>query len=155
SETVTTVHRSGMSPRVLTPPIDPSELAPDSPGQRGRPAESAGPSSKTFDLATSYSIDGGFGDAYAELIPDRTETGLILGDGDDALGAAHIAARLGLESTGVSFPIAKAARKVTDAAQEPNPILVGRQNVFVEQLARLGKAHLADLRPGEGAIEIV
>ncbi len=35
------VRRAGLNQRTLTPPIDPDELAPDSPGDRGRPADAA------------------------------------------------------------------------------------------------------------------
>jgi zinc carboxypeptidase len=110
---------------------------------------------KTFDLTTAYSIDGWFGDTYPDLIPDRLETAIVVGDGRESLGAAQIATRLGLESTGVTLPLARNARKITNAAAEPNPILVGKSNELVQQLIRLGKVRLADLRPGEGAIQIV
>jgi hypothetical protein len=110
---------------------------------------------KTFDLSTAYSIDGWFGDTFVDLIPDRLETAIVVGDGLESLGAAHIAARLGLEATGVTLPLARNARKVTNAAGEPNPILVGRSNDLVQQLAKLGKVRLDDLKPGEGAIQIV
>jgi hypothetical protein len=43
------VRRSGLNSRTLTPPIDPAELAPDSPGERGRPAEAAAATAVTFD----------------------------------------------------------------------------------------------------------
>src|SRR5439155_18692949 len=110
---------------------------------------------KTFDLARAYSIDGWFGDSYVDLIPDRLETAIIIGDAKDSLGAAHIATRLGLETTGVTLPLARNARKITNAAAEPNPILVGRSNDLVQQLVKLGKVRLDDLKPGEGAIQIV
>src|SRR5437867_566461 len=110
---------------------------------------------KTFDLARAYSIDGWFGDSYVDLIPDRLETAIIVGDAKDSLGAAHIATRLGLETTGVTLPLARNARKITNAAAEPNPILVGRSNDLVQQLVKLGKVRLDDLKPGEGAIQIV
>jgi murein tripeptide amidase MpaA len=150
-----TVHRSGMSPRLLTPPIDPGELAPDSPGQRGRAAEAAAVPAKRVDLANAYSIDGWFGDSYADLIPDRSETVLVLGEGEESLGSTHIAARLGLESTGVTLPIAKAAAAVRAPELEPNPILIGGSNPFVQQLVRIGRARLDDLGPGDGVIEMV
>src|SRR4029453_7529958 len=96
----------------LTPTIDPDELAPDSPGDRGAPAQTARGPAKTFDLSNTYSIEGWYADSYADLTPDRTDTSIVIGDGGDAVGAAHIAARLGLETTGVTFPIAKADREV-------------------------------------------
>src|SRR5262245_25811361 len=110
---------------------------------------------KTFDLSTAYSIDGWFGDTFVDLIPDRLETALVIGDGLESLGATHIAARLGLESTGVTLPITRSARRVTNAGAEPNPILVGRSNDLVQQLVKLGKVRLDDLKPGEGAIQVV
>jgi hypothetical protein len=150
------VRRSGLNGRTLTPPIDPDELAPDSPGDRGRPADAAerGPA-KTFDLTDVYSIDGWLGDSFVDLIPDRTETAILVGGAADSFGAAHIAARLGLESTGVTLPIARPAAKVRDAARETNPILVGRTNPLVADLIKIGKTRLDDLRPGEGAIHVV
>jgi len=155
SEGHAVVHRSGISSRLLTPPIEPGELAADSPGQRGRASAPASVAAKSFDLASAYSIDGWFGDSFADLIPDRTDTVILLGEGDDAIGAAHIAARLGLESTGLTLPLVKPSSKVVNAAQEVNPILVGRQNALVDRLARVGRVALDDVRPGEGVVQVV
>src|SRR5262249_4689488 len=83
------------------------------------------------------------------------ETAILVGDAKESLGAAHIATRLGLETTGVTLPLARSARKTAGAAAEPNPILVGRENDLVQQLVKLGKARLDDLRAGEGAVQIV
>ena len=110
---------------------------------------------KTFDLSSAYSIDGWFGDSYVDLIPDRLETAIVVGDAKESFGAAHIATRLGLETTGITLPLARDARKITNAAAEPNPILVGRSNELVRQLVKIGKARLDDLQAGEGAIQVV
>jgi murein tripeptide amidase MpaA len=110
---------------------------------------------KTFDLAKAYSIEGWFGDSYVDLIPDRLETAIVVGDAKESIGAAHIATRLGLETTGITLPLARDARKITNAGGEPNPILVGRSNELVRQLLKIGKARLDDLKPGEGAIQMV
>ena len=59
----------------------------------------------------------------------------MVGPGTDTLGAAHIAARLGLETTGITLPITKRDEKVKEPGNEPSPILVGRHNALVEQLA--------------------
>lgn len=150
------VRRSGYNNRALTPPIDPDELAPDSPGERGRTGDgpATGPA-KTFDLSSAYSIDGWFGDAYTDLIPDRLETSLVVSKSTDTLGAAHIAARLGLESTGVTVPIVKLDNSIREPAREQNPILVGRSNELVDRLIKIGKARVDDLHPGEGVVQIV
>jgi Zinc carboxypeptidase/S-layer like family, outer domain len=149
------VRRAGLNSRTLTPPIDPDELAPDSPGERGQAAAAPRAPAKNFDLSNAFSIEGWFGDSYADLIPDRTETSLILGGADDSLGAAHIAARLGLESTGVTLPIARADREIRDAAREASPILVGRANTLTQDLGKIGRARVDDLQPGEGVVQIV
>jgi len=149
------VPRMGLNQRTLTPPIDPEELADDSPGARGAAAEVRSAPAKPFDLADAYSIDGWFGDVYRDLVPDRTETTIVLGDASDTIGAAHIATRLGLETTGVSLPITKLDAKVRTAAREASPILVGRGNSLVADLVKIGKARLDDLGAGEGAIQIV
>ncbi len=149
------VRRAGLNQRTLTPPIEPGELATDSPGERGAPAAAGRAPARNFDLSNAFSIEGWFGDSYVDLIPDRTETSVIVGGADDALGAAHIAARLGLETTGVTLPIAKRDSDVRDAPREASPILVGRANALTAQLTKIGRARLDDLRAGEGAIQIV
>src|SRR5262249_46963180 len=93
--------------------------------------------------------------AYADLIPDRTDTTIVLGSAADSLGAAHIAARLGLETTGITLPLTRIADKVRTPEREPNPILVGRSNALVDRLVKIGKARLDDLQPGEGVVQIV
>src|SRR5262249_38542628 len=128
------------------------------PGERGAPAAAptaASAPARTFDLTNALSIDGWYGDAYADLIPDRIDTAIVLGSAADALGAAHIAARLGLETTGITLPLTRVAAKVRTPEREPNPILVGRSNALVERLVKIGKARVDDLQPGEGAVQIV
>lgn len=150
-----TIARVGLNSRTLTPPIDPDELALDSPGARGRAAERVSAPARQFDLVDPYSIDGWYGDDYTDLIPDATATSLVLGDASDAFGAVHVAARLGLETTGISLPIARRDEDVRDAAREASPILFGRSNRLVDDLITVGKVRIEDLQPGEGAIEIV
>lgn len=150
------VTRTGLNQRTLTPPIDPDELAPDSPGDRGRPAEAgAAAAGRVFDLTTALSIDGWYGDAYADLIADRTDTVLVLGGPSESLGAADIAARLGLETTGITLPLTRTADKVRTPEREPSPILVGRGNALVERLVKIGKARLDGVQPGDGVVQVV
>src|SRR5262245_7699630 len=151
------VSRTGLNQRTLTPPIDPDELAPDSPGERGAPAAGAGGGgpARNFDLTNALTIEGWYGDAYSDLIPDRTDTAIVLGTPADSFGATHIAARLGLETTGITLPLTRVADKVRTPEREPNPILVGGSNALVQRLVKIGKARLDDLQPGEGTVTIV
>jgi hypothetical protein len=52
------VRRAGLNARTLTPPIDPDELVPDSPGERGAATTAPRPPAKTFDLSNALSIEG-------------------------------------------------------------------------------------------------
>ena len=78
-----------------------------------------------------------------------------LGGAADSLPAAHIAARLGLETTGITLPLTRIADKVRTPERESSPILVGRSNALIERLVKIGKARLDDLQPGEGAVQVV
>jgi hypothetical protein len=111
---------------------------------------------KSFDLSNTYSIDGWFGDLYRDLAPDSTETSVVVGgDPAEASGAADIAARLGLETTGITLPIAKRDADVPRPENEPSPILVGRGNRLVQALIQGGRLSADPLAKGEGAIELV
>jgi hypothetical protein len=151
--------RAGAAPAAATPaPAGQRGGAPSAstpaPAPAAAPATPSAPA-KPFDLSGVYSLDGWLGDAYQDLIPDRVETSLILGGPRDSFGATHIAARLGLESTGITLPLTKRDEKVKQPQSEPSPILVGRDNRLVQQLLKIGKARVDDLQPGEGAIQIV
>jgi murein tripeptide amidase MpaA len=150
------VRRAGLNGRTLTPPVDPDEFLPDPSPDRppGAPDPRLAPA-KPFDLSATYSLEGWFGDAYADLIPDRTESLIVVGGGSDTLGAAHIAARLGLETTGISLPITRRDHLVKEPGNEAGPVLVGRDNTHARQLIKIGKARLDDLAAGEGAVQIV
>jgi hypothetical protein len=147
------VRRAGLNGRTLTPPVDPDEYAPE-PNASGVVEPRLAPA-KPFDLTNAFTIEGWYGDAYQDLIPDRTDTGVILGDASDAIGAAHIAARLGLETTGMNLPITRRDEKVKEPGNEASPILVGRNNSLVRQLIKIGKTRLDDLAPREGEVHIV
>jgi hypothetical protein len=147
------VRRSGMNARTLTPPVEPDEFVPE-PNAAGVIEPRLAPA-RSFDLTNTYSIDGWFGDAYQDLIPDRTDTTIIVGDPADSLGAAHIAARLGLETTGITLPIVRRDAKIREPGNEPSPILVGRDNLLVRQLAKIGRTRVDDLTPGEGEVHLV
>ena len=146
------VHRAGMNQRTLTPPIDPDELAPDSPGDRGAAAQAAPRAGEGVRFVESRTRSrAGTAIRYADLIPDRTDTTPDpRRTAGTRLGAAHIAARLGLETTGVTLPIANADREVRDATREPSPILVGRSNRLTQDLVKIGRARLDDLRARRG-----
>jgi hypothetical protein len=106
-----------------------------------------------FDLSSFYSNDGALGDSDNNLIPDRVDA-LIVPDGA-ARGAVSLAARLGLESTGIAVPIAKPVKSIAAPESEPPLILIGQSNPIAEQLAKDAKWERPQLAQGEGLIQIV
>lgn len=177
---VVTVRRSGLNPRALTPPDDDppagaagaaggaggagagrgggagAETAGAAPAGGGA-AQAAAPTAESarYDLLSALTIDGWLGDSYPDLLADRVDATLVIGSGAESFGAAHIAARLGLETTGIAVPIVRRASEVTDPARETNPILVGRDNAHVETLVKIGRARLDGLAPGEGVVQVI
>ncbi|GBC83190.1 hypothetical protein HRbin10_02331 [bacterium HR10] len=111
---------------------------------------------RELSLANIYSTEGLLKGSPTELIPNRVDTTIIVGPDREAVWAAEIAARLGLESTGVKLPISRMANEVKDEKSEINPILIGREHPFVRALRERGKlTNLAELQPNQGLVEIV
>ncbi len=167
-----TVRRSGLNPRALSPPDDDPPAtaaggavgagrgggagAADTGGSAPAAAQpAAAATGPRYDLLSALTIDGWLADSYPDLLADRVDATLVIGSGVESLGAAHIAARLGLESTGIAVPIVRRASEVTDPSRETNPILVGRDNAHVETLVKIGRARLDGLAPGEGVVQVI
>lgn len=110
---------------------------------------------RSADLSNLYATGGLLGDSQNDLIPDRTDTIIIPAGAEEALGAIDLAARLGLESTGIRVPLAKAPADVQDPAGESNPILIGRTNPLVQRLVDDKKLDAGELQPGQGLLRIV
>jgi len=119
------------------------------------PARRPGAGAKeNFDLSSFYTNEGALADSDNNLIPDRVDV-LLSADGDGSDGVVDLAARLGLESTGVSLPIAKSPGELTTPESEPILVLVGLSHPTVEQLVKNHKWERPALQPGEGLIQLV
>jgi hypothetical protein len=112
-----------------------------------------GGSKETLDLSTLYSTDGLLGDSDNNLIPDRLDAMFSPG-GEAAAGIVNIAARVGLESTGLSFPMARAAGAIEKPESDPPLVLVGTRHPLIERLAKDNKVELPT-QPGDGVIQVV
>jgi hypothetical protein len=113
-----------------------------------------GGAKEAFDLSTFYANDGGLGDSDNNLIPDRLDV-LLSAEGAGSEGVVDLAARLGLESTGVSLPIARPAKAITSPAGEPMLVLIGLSHPIAAQLVKDKKWEMPALQPGEGLIQVV
>ena len=132
-------------PRVTT-----TETAASQPPGR-RPG---GGTKENFDLSTFYSIDGALADSDNNLIPDRVDV-VLSAEPDGGNAAVDLAARLGLESTGVAVPIAKPAKTIASPDGEPILVLIGTSHPLIERLVDDHKWERPPLAPGDGLIQIV
>ena len=135
--------------------IDLPRAASAEPAASQAPARRPGGAAKdAFDLSTFYANDGALGDSDNNLIPDRLDV-LLSAEGEGSEGIIDLAARLGLESTGISLPIARTAKSLTAPATEPILVLIGTSHPIVEQLIKEHKWEAPPLQPGEGLIQVV
>jgi hypothetical protein len=134
------------------------ELAVDIPRATPPPpaplARRAGASKDALDLSSLYSIDGMLGDSDSNLIPDRTEV-LLAVDGPGIEPVVDLAARIGLESAGVSLPLVYPAASIEKPQSEPTLVLIGTANPLIERLVAEKKFDRTDLKPGEGVVSVV
>lgn len=127
------------------------------PERRTRAADAG--HAQRFALSDLYTSNGLLADSDGDRIADSTGTLLVLPAGSvetasPGRGVAHMAARLGLESTGVAFPLIKLDTETAEPEREHSLVLFGTTNRLTEQLRRIGKAS-APPSPGAGAIEMV
>lgn len=109
---------------------------------------------ENLDLSNLYANDGLLGDADTNLIPDRLDA-ILVPSGDGLARTLDVAARLGLESTGVVFPAAVPADAVRKPESEPTMVLIGVAHPLVDRLVEEGKFEAPSLSPGEGLIQVV
>jgi hypothetical protein len=131
-------------PRAAEPP------APEMPPGR-RPGAGA---KESLDLSSLFSNDGLIGDSDSNLIPDRIDA-VISPSGDATEGVIDLAARIGLESTGVSLPIVIPADRLGKPDSQPTLVLVGTSHPIASELASSEKLVPVPLDAGQGAIQVV
>jgi hypothetical protein len=105
-------------------------------------------------LANLYTNDGLLGDSDNNRIPDRFDV-VLSPSGEATEGAVDLAARLGLESTGISIPVALPPDRLGDPEDEPTLVLIGITHPLVDKLAAEKKFARPALQPGEGFLHVV
>src|SRR5439155_694539 len=75
--------------------------------------------------------------------------------GDGTEGTVNLAARLGLESTGISIPVALPPDRLGNPEDEPTLVLIGITHPLVEKLVTEKKFERPPLQAGEGLLQIV
>lgn len=129
----------------------PEQASPATAGDGSRPGRAG---HETLSLADLYSTAGLLGDRNGDLIPDRLDA--VLSPADSNGGAIiDLAARLGLESAGITLPAAKPAADIDDPAKEPTLVLFGDSHPLVRSLVEEHPLLLPQLAPGDGYVRVV
>jgi Zinc carboxypeptidase len=126
----------------------------DSPRRKPVPPRPGSDAKERLTLANLYTSDGLLGDADNNRIVDRFDV-LLCPSGDGTEGTVDLAARLGLESTGISVPVALPPDRLEKAEDEPTLVLIGTTHPLVDQLVKEKKFERPALEPGQGLIQVV
>ncbi len=129
-------------PRTAAPPRGPE---PPRPGSEAK---------EKLTLANLYTADGLLGDSDSNRIPDRLDV-ILSPFGEGTEGTVNLAARLGLESTGISIPIALPPDRLTAPDEQPTLVLIGLKHPLVDKLITDKKFAPPVLQPGEGLLHVV
>jgi zinc carboxypeptidase len=131
--------------------IDVARVAPP---ERGPIAARPGGAKPRLTLGSFYSTDGFFGDGDNNLIPDRVEM-ILSPAGPGTEKTIDLAARVGLESAGITIPLAQPADVLNAPERAPTLVLIGVTHPLIDRLVKERKFVRPELAPGEGWIGVV
>lgn len=118
------------------------------------PRRPGGGAKDQIDLSSLFAIDGLLGDSDSNLIPDRLDA-VVSPAGEGTEGVVDLAARLGLESAGLSWPVVIPADALGRPDSQPPLVLVGTTHPVAADLAKSGKLTPRTLQAGQGLIQVV
>jgi hypothetical protein len=147
----------------------------------GAPAAAAAPAgagpaaeARLLDLKDIYGIHGLLSGTPKMLVPESVPTRLYVPAGEPGVAMANLAARLGLETTGITLPIAFPDTGVTPAQVTTAAVITGATPLTVQAADLLGapggtaldtilpgqfsaqpSQQLPALKPGEGELAVV
>jgi len=126
------------------------------------PAGAAGPNAPArLDLATLFTSRGLFGASGRIPVPGSSNAHLFVPAGEAGVAMANLAARMGLETTGITLPIASPADTAAARDVRAPAVLAGASPLAQEAERKLRANDTAaaqaetDLSPGEGELRIV
>lgn len=110
-----------------------------------------------FTISDLFTIRGLYRDTNQDLVPDRADIALSVGNASAPTALVDLAARLGLETAGMRLPLADVDRQHDDLPDLGFPLLVGPDHYHVSRLARDSLLHVTRGldRPGTGFFEFV
>jgi Zinc carboxypeptidase len=138
------------------PAAAPSPTAPDA---ATADAEGAGPA--RLDLATLYTMRGLFRGTARMPIPSNLDSQLYVPAGAAGIAMANLAARMGLETTGITLPLATPAPAASVADVRTKSVVDAASTIGKEAERKLREEDTAaaqaesTLAPGQGELRIV
>ena len=133
--------RVGFPKRMLTPSYKPRVRHPKT--------------GKSFDLLSLFTSKGFYSDSNKDGILDSLDATLILPDLFSCAGIEWLSSRLTLHTAGASFPIVSLDREVENIESLKVPVLIGKENMYYQELAKTGKTLLPQLEDGWGCVQVV
>ncbi len=127
----------------------------------GTAADAPGAAPIRLDLATLYTSRGLFGASGRIPLPGSSNAHLFVPAGAAGIAMANLAARMGLETTGITLPIASPADAATARDVRAHAVIAGDSAIAqeAEKKLRANDAAFAEsetaLAPGEGELRIV
>jgi len=124
-------------------------------------AAPAGGAPTRLDLATLYTSRGLFTGTARMPVPSTLNAHLYVPEGAAGIAMANLAARMGLETTGISLPLATPADAASPAEVRSQALLAGDNALSKEAERKLRAGDTAaaqaetDLAPGEGEVRVV
>ncbi len=148
-------------PRTGDPVSCSPPAAPPAPAPAAAPADSAGNPPPRLDLATLYTSRGLFTGTPRMPVPSTLDAHLYVPAGAAGVAMANLAARMGMETTGITLPLATPADKAAIRDVRLKAVIAGDSPVAQEAESKLRAQDLAApqaetaLAPGEGELRIV
>ncbi len=147
-----------IEPAAPQPPAGAGGAAPAAAG--GPAADAAGAAPTRLDLATLYTSRGLFGASGRIPLPGSSNSHLFVPGGAPGIAMANLAARMGLETTGITLPIASPADSATTRDVRAQAVIAGTSALAqeAEKKLRVDDSASAEsetaLAPGEGELRI-
>ncbi len=129
---------------------------------------------KILDLRGIYGIHGLLSGTPKKLVPENFASKLYVPAGEPGVAMANLAARMGLESTGITLPVAFPATGVTPSQVHTTAVITGdtaltlhakdllgapagteKEKILPGAFAKDGSTELAALKAGEGELQVV
>ncbi len=117
--------------------------------------------SRRLDLATLYTSKGLFNGTPKMPIPSSLDAHLYVPGGPAGTAMANLAARMGMETTGITLPLASPADEAKLKDVKSQPVIAGDSALAQEAEKKLRAEDTADaesesaLAPGEGEVRMV